>query len=52
MGAQNKNEPVLSKISLNSKPFKMLTKYTITPQLPKNDPLIKYLKERAKNDRR
>lgn len=52
MAAQNKNEPVLPKINFNSKPLKPLTKYTLTPQLAKNDPLIKYLKEYAKNGRR
>ena len=46
------NEPVLPKINLAGKPFKPLTKYAIMPQLPKNDPLIKYIKERTKDDRR
>jgi hypothetical protein len=50
--AERKNEPKLSKIDMRGKPIKMLPKYTITPQLPKNDPLLQFLKEHTKNDRR
>jgi hypothetical protein len=49
--AKNNAEPKLSKIAVDSK-LKLLPKYTITPQLPKNDSLLQYLKEYAKNDRR
>lgn len=50
--ADEKKEPRLSKINPRGKPLKMLDKYKIAPQLPKNDPLLKFLKEHAKNDRR
>lgn len=52
MAQKNKHEPQLPKIALNGKPLKLLPEYTLTPQLPKNDPLLQYLKEFAKNDRR
>jgi hypothetical protein len=52
MAENNKHEPKLPKIKFDTKPYKMLPKYALSPQLPKNDPLLKYIKEFAKDDRR
>jgi hypothetical protein len=52
MAENNKNKPRLPKIKFDTKPYTMLPKYAIAPRLPKNDPLLKYIKEYTKNDRR
>lgn len=52
MSRAKKDEPKLARIDVRSKPLNMLPKYSLTPQLPKNDPLLKYIKEAAKHDRR
>jgi hypothetical protein len=52
MPRHEKNEPKLPKLDMRGKPINMLPKYSITPQLPKSDPLLKYIKEAPKHDRR
>jgi hypothetical protein len=52
MSRAKKDEPKLPTVDIRGKPFKLLPKYNLTPQLPKNDPLLKYIKETAKHDRR
>ena len=50
MSRAKKDEPKLARIDVRSKPLNMLPKCSLTPQLPKNDPLLKYIKEAAKHD--
>lgn len=50
--ADKKDKPQLAQIRLTGNAIKLLPKYTLTPQLPKNDALRQFLKEHAKHDRR